>query len=229
MKKNRKCNLIEDLLPLYVEGIVSEQTKEEIEQHLKECDKCLQIFEDMRKDSTMFEIEQENTEEINNSEKEIKCIKKVKKKLILRIISSIFVSVIITLFVINIYDTYRIIQDEDGKYIIYNMNTGNIKKGIDGTNIYASYTIKTNNEIVRYDIIFTFDRNDICINARTILSGLDDEGLNNFKTTSENSIVVSNIKIEKQKLYMNSNVYVGKNKKRIIEGLKTYQAEIIEI
>ena len=35
------CNIIGDLLPLYVDGAVSEETKKLVEEHLAECEDCL--------------------------------------------------------------------------------------------------------------------------------------------------------------------------------------------
>ena len=32
------CHIIQDILPLYVDGIVSEDTKEMVEEHLRECE-----------------------------------------------------------------------------------------------------------------------------------------------------------------------------------------------
>ena len=46
MKVN--CNIIQDLLPLYIEQLVSEKSKIEIEEHLKECSQCTKIYEEMR-------------------------------------------------------------------------------------------------------------------------------------------------------------------------------------
>ena len=40
IENNRYCSMIEDLLPLYVENLVSEDTKKEIEEHIKKCNKC---------------------------------------------------------------------------------------------------------------------------------------------------------------------------------------------
>ena len=34
------CHIIQDILPLYVDGIVSEDTKEMVEEHLRECESC---------------------------------------------------------------------------------------------------------------------------------------------------------------------------------------------
>jgi hypothetical protein len=38
------CGLIEDLIPLYIEGDISEDTKEIVEMHLKECKNCSNLF-----------------------------------------------------------------------------------------------------------------------------------------------------------------------------------------
>ena len=42
-----KCEIIRDLLPLYVDEICSKEASYEIESHLKDCDKCKHIFEQM--------------------------------------------------------------------------------------------------------------------------------------------------------------------------------------
>lgn len=44
------CNVIGDLLPLYVDGVVSEDTKKLVEEHLAECAECRKAAEDMEKD-----------------------------------------------------------------------------------------------------------------------------------------------------------------------------------
>ncbi len=36
----RECNIIRDLLPLYVEGIVNEDTKQFVEEHICKCEEC---------------------------------------------------------------------------------------------------------------------------------------------------------------------------------------------
>lgn len=229
MKINKNCNLIDDLLPLYVEGLVSEGTKHEIEKHLKECEKCSKIYGEMKENNTLFSKEDSGEEIFNNNEKEIKCIKNIKRKLTLKIIIYICISIIITAFALNIWNTYRIVQDGKGKYILYNMNTGNIQKGMDGTNMYANYIINDDEQKIEYNVIFTFNKDDVCINARSILICSDEEKLKEFKDNWTGSISNSNIKIEEHKLYMNENIYIGKNKKDIISSLIEYEAKIIEI
>ena len=41
------CHIIQDILPLYVDGIVSEDTKEMVEEHLRECESCRKEAEHM--------------------------------------------------------------------------------------------------------------------------------------------------------------------------------------
>ena len=54
--------------------------------------------------------------------------------------------------------------------------------------------------------------------------------MENFRKSWEGSIVISNIKIENKKLYMNDNTYIGRDKDKILKNLKNdYNAEIIEI
>lgn len=38
--KKINCSIIQDLLPLYVDGVVSQESKEMIEDHLKNCEEC---------------------------------------------------------------------------------------------------------------------------------------------------------------------------------------------
>ena len=38
MNKTLPCYIVSDLLPLYQEDIVSEQTKKDIDEHLNECE-----------------------------------------------------------------------------------------------------------------------------------------------------------------------------------------------
>jgi len=45
---NITCNVIKDILPLYVENMVSEDTRSIVEEHISNCDKCKKELEDMR-------------------------------------------------------------------------------------------------------------------------------------------------------------------------------------
>lgn len=42
------CNVIQDILPLYVDEVVSEDTKVLIEEHLKNCEVCRRVYEETK-------------------------------------------------------------------------------------------------------------------------------------------------------------------------------------
>jgi GTP-binding protein len=44
-----KCNIIRDLLPLYCDKLTSQDSNEEIEKHLHECEECNAVYESMNK------------------------------------------------------------------------------------------------------------------------------------------------------------------------------------
>ena len=54
MNKEISCYIVSDLLPLYQEDILSEETKKDIEKHLNEC-------KEFRKKLDLFHTVEENT------------------------------------------------------------------------------------------------------------------------------------------------------------------------
>ncbi len=45
-----KCSIVEDLMPLYIEDLLSEETKKEIELHLDECEDCKAVYDELKED-----------------------------------------------------------------------------------------------------------------------------------------------------------------------------------
>lgn len=43
-----KCSIIQDLLPLYVDGVVSEDTAQVVEEHFETCEACRKTYEQMK-------------------------------------------------------------------------------------------------------------------------------------------------------------------------------------
>lgn len=44
----QSCNIVQDLLPLYIDEACSEESREVVEAHLKECEACREVFEQMK-------------------------------------------------------------------------------------------------------------------------------------------------------------------------------------
>ncbi|MCR5074885.1 MAG: zf-HC2 domain-containing protein, partial [Ruminococcus sp.] len=43
-----KCAIIKDLLPIYCDGLASDETREEVEKHIAECGDCKSVYENMK-------------------------------------------------------------------------------------------------------------------------------------------------------------------------------------
>ena len=63
MKKNN-CNIIKDILPLYVDEVVSEDTSEFVHDHLVQCESCRKEYERMKK--TIFVPIENDTKPLKN-------------------------------------------------------------------------------------------------------------------------------------------------------------------
>lgn len=86
--KKISCNVISDLLPLYIDDVVSDDTKVIVEDHFKECRSCMEKADKMR-----------NTIIISN-DKDGEKIKKLKKKMSVKKIATVCVSSLLTLVIL---------------------------------------------------------------------------------------------------------------------------------
>ena len=48
------CDIIKDLIPLYIDECCSEESKQQIEEHINNCDKCKKHLEDMKSPSDII-------------------------------------------------------------------------------------------------------------------------------------------------------------------------------
>ena len=80
-KKN--CEMIRDLLPLYVDGVCSELSKKTVSEHLAECMECAAELEKMNR---KFSIE---------TDKDISVIRKIKKRMRLAKAAAIMIAVVL--------------------------------------------------------------------------------------------------------------------------------------
>ncbi len=74
-----KCSIIRDLLPLYCDKLTSAESNEEIENHLRNCAECTEIYENMSKEKIIM----------TEQDKNIKPLKKVKKYFLICLICGI--------------------------------------------------------------------------------------------------------------------------------------------
>lgn len=115
MKK--ECEIIRDLLPSYIENLVSEQTKKYVSEHIENCSECEKVLHDMQRNTII-----ENENYVNAQQAEIKIIKKQKRKdiaLKLIVTTIIFILIaliaIISVFYIKYMPNYSIVSKARNK------------------------------------------------------------------------------------------------------------------
>ena len=50
------CNIVKDLIPLYIDRCCSEESKKVVEEHIRDCDDCKKLLEDMTSPSDIVEV-----------------------------------------------------------------------------------------------------------------------------------------------------------------------------
>ena len=96
MKENRNCKIVQDLLPNYIEKLTTEETNQFIEEHLKECDECKKVLENMQKDIQLNAEKQDK--------REVKYMKKYSNKM--KVLKYILLALIIIYIAIVLRRTF---------------------------------------------------------------------------------------------------------------------------
>ena len=84
------CNVIEDLLPLYIDEMVSEDSRQLVEEHLKGCQSCQRILEEMKQENRLGEGQQND-----RHKKEMEPLKKIRRKIRRKRIAAVLTAVIL--------------------------------------------------------------------------------------------------------------------------------------
>jgi hypothetical protein len=125
------CNVIKDLLPSYIDGLVSEKTAQEIEAHLSECADCKNVHMQMKSPLNLG---------IVKNEKEIDFLKKIKEKSKLRIVKYSIGSAIVALIIFTLFTWFYTIgtpvQSKDLQIRAYNTSEPGL--------IYVEMTLDNN-------------------------------------------------------------------------------------
>ena len=90
-----KCKIVSDLLPLYSENLVCEETEEFVKNHLSECDVCKKEFESLQNGDDLKEAFKEET---TKPVEDIKPFKKIMKKMNLQVHSISYLLIIFFIF-----------------------------------------------------------------------------------------------------------------------------------
>lgn len=102
-----KCNIIKDLLPLYKENLLSDESKTFVEDHLKSCPECENLLKNQ------IEIESKNTKPLDFVEKRIKKESRYFTLAVVALLGSILI------FIISYLNAPRHLEYEKGLYKVY--------------------------------------------------------------------------------------------------------------
>ena len=204
-----KCDIVKDLLPNYVEDLVSKQTKDYIEDHINNCKQCKHDLEIMLEDKNS-NMENERKEE----QFEFKNLKQIRRKmLMLRIFSAAFI-ILITIMILSFVL----------KYIQFNSIVNNLKDkkeeliSLDNYSIYTTshhINYKTNTEDFYYDEYYFKDgkyktiTKSYGINRWRLdgTNGNDEVGISYGEVGNNEQIVISNEENKIINFTTNSNIF----------------------
>ena len=74
------CNVIQDILPLYIDDVVSDDTKELVEEHLQNCEICQRVYHETKTDLENDMKISAQTKESSNEANDLKSFRKFLKK-----------------------------------------------------------------------------------------------------------------------------------------------------
>lgn len=122
--EKKMCEIVGDLMPLYVDDVCSEKSKQLIERHLEECETCKQLLETMKLEVNIPTNKEQSLEDV-------KIIKKVKKRIwIERIVIAVLVLIVTGSFLfgalLRLAGTYKNMND------VVNMESVSIEEDENG-------------------------------------------------------------------------------------------------
>ncbi|WP_288885145.1 zf-HC2 domain-containing protein [uncultured Eubacterium sp.] len=74
MKNEKMCNIVKDMLPLYIDDLCSDESKKMVEDHIKECEECRHVLESMKEGEEAIA-----SYDVNNFDSDEQLIKRVSK------------------------------------------------------------------------------------------------------------------------------------------------------
>ena len=178
MKERKDCNIVQDLLPNYIENLTNDDTNEYIENHLKECNKCKKVLENMKKDY--------NINNKQKNQKEVKYIKKYSNHM--KILKSIILIIILIYFAIILRRTF--ILCSLGSKATENQKIDN----------YIVEIYSHNKDILSIIKDFNYDKNTHICTFTQMVSGKEIRKLTNYSKDNE-KIAIS--EVNGKKYYLN--------------------------
>lgn len=153
MKNDLSCQVVRDILPLYIDGLTGDETNAAVENHLEGCSECREILADMKSgEEEPSAAGGANTKEYDD--KTIDFLKKSRRNFRNAIIGAVIAALVIScgFFGYRYYGTsktvpYSMINFDsiavDGGKVSYSGSLADVNTGITGYNYTESYGVLT--------------------------------------------------------------------------------------
>lgn len=206
MEHKIPCEMIRDLLPLYVEQLTSRTTDELIREHLGVCDTCKEAYENMAE-----QLIQEKKQQQLENDQEIDYMKKIRKASHKKMIAACF-SIFLLLAAVLFLEAYIVGYPSD--YDVLYRNPGTEENRVDFGITFSdpslslkSYKINRDGELVLYGVRQLPWDNQVIFDVEFSLDEIPDSGLDvNGMTLYQDGTMISKLANE---LYDCRNPYVG--------------------
>lgn len=154
MDRKLECDIVKDLLPLYVDGVVSDVSQRRVKEHLEECTACNEIYHDMT-----YDLEMEKQPEAGEVKDVKRFLKRTKQMYFIYGLSGIcFIAIFVCLIVdlsINKTVTWSLIVGCAvlfGDAFVYAVTAGKRKKGCIAMSVVSigTFVLLTVIQVSRY-------------------------------------------------------------------------------
>ena len=153
------CEMIRDLFPSYIDGLTSEASNKEIEEHVAECEECQKLLQSMKGEEEAFAPEEPE-------KKEIDYLKKNKKRNLMIVLFSILGAVLLALLVIAI------------RFFVVGEDTGDLVPDVivNGKDLTVKYTMPADSASAVKGIRFEEKDGEVTVTARKVLVSFFHQG-----------------------------------------------------
>lgn len=93
-----QCEIVRDLMPLYLDGVASGQSRQMVDEHLSECSECSALFSKMKNNELELEVKEEKNDVIARQRK----VFKRKSALVGSVLAGIFMIPILVCLIVNL-------------------------------------------------------------------------------------------------------------------------------
>ena len=100
-----ECNVVRDLLPMYIDGVVSEDSRELVEEHVAQCHACKVIYAQM-KDALPENGTQRDRQEFEQAARKLKIRRK--RRTVVKVVAGVIAGFVLMLIAFSALENYYV-------------------------------------------------------------------------------------------------------------------------